>query len=103
MPIPRPEPVPKDVACSVCDLPWTDHKPSRGKVDVSECVRLLKAELARRPLTIWQPSAGGGGSIYTTPPSGPVLMNPASTINATITSISPRREDPPPQRAGVGA
>jgi hypothetical protein len=46
----KPEPVAKNVVCSLCDEPWSDHKPdSKGNVSTLECIRLLK----RRPKWNW--------------------------------------------------
>lgn len=43
---PRPEPVPMQVKCSVCAQDWDKHGDNPTVVD---CVRVLKAELAKRP------------------------------------------------------
>lgn len=44
-----PEPVAVTTICSVCGLSWSDH----GKEPTTDdCIRLLKAELANRPLTV---------------------------------------------------
>ncbi len=44
-----PEPVAVTTICSVCGLPWLDH----GKTPTTEdCIRLLKAELAKRPIQV---------------------------------------------------
>ena len=40
----KPEAVPSSLVCSVCGLPWPAHK----RKTVEECVRLLKAEVAKR-------------------------------------------------------
>jgi hypothetical protein len=45
----KPEAVPVNTICSVCGLPWHDHGEDPTTDD---CIRLLKAELARRPLTV---------------------------------------------------
>lgn len=55
----KPEPVPQSVICTACGISWDLHKPSRGKVTLSECVRLLRAELAKRPITTWTNSTVG--------------------------------------------
>lgn len=49
--MPRPEPVPQKVVCSLCGLPWDDHGFSDQEPDAAVCVKLLVAELeeARRP------------------------------------------------------
>jgi hypothetical protein len=48
----KPEPVAVTTICSVCGLPWQDH----GKDPTTEdCIRLLKDELASRPITAPQP------------------------------------------------
>lgn len=41
-----PQPVPTEVKCSECGLPWDGHG---DEPTLADCVRLLKAELARRP------------------------------------------------------
>lgn len=43
-----PKPVPRDVVCSECGLSWAKHELPGGMktMPLSECVRLLKAELA---------------------------------------------------------
>lgn len=43
-----PSPVPKQMVCSVCGLGWERHK--RRNHTMAECVELLKAELASRPV-----------------------------------------------------
>lgn len=41
----KPEAVPVNTICSVCGLPWSDH----GRdPNTDDCIRLLKAELAKR-------------------------------------------------------
>ena len=48
----KPEPVAVTTICSVCGLPWLNH----GKDPTTEdCIRLLKDELASRPITVPQP------------------------------------------------
>ena len=42
----KPRPVHLNVVCSECALPWDDHG---DKPTLSDCIGLLKAELARRP------------------------------------------------------
>ena len=50
----KPKPVPKTVVCSICDLPWEDHTKGRKTEPTADvCIRLLKAELAKRPY--WPP------------------------------------------------
>lgn len=46
-----PKPVPRDIVCSECGLPWARHELPQGArtMPLSECVRLLKADLASRP------------------------------------------------------
>ncbi len=40
--------LPPEVECDVCALDWTLHTPdAKGKVTLDECVRLLRAELAK--------------------------------------------------------
>jgi hypothetical protein len=44
-----PEPIAVSTICSVCGLSWHDH----GKDPTTDdCIRLLKAELAKRPITV---------------------------------------------------
>jgi|ERR1700677_49429 len=48
----KPEPVPVTTICSVCGLSWHDH----GKDPTTDdCIRLLKAELAKKPVTVPEP------------------------------------------------
>lgn len=43
-----PKPKPTNVVCDTCGLDWKQHKPTpKGTVPLSECVRLLKAEVAK--------------------------------------------------------
>lgn len=44
--IPTPEPVPKDLICSICDQPWSLHP---DDATVLDCVKLLKAKI---PITL---------------------------------------------------
>ena len=48
----KPEAVPVNTICSVCGLPWTDHG---NDPTTDDCIRLLKAELAKRVQVIPQP------------------------------------------------
>lgn len=49
-----PEPVAKETVCSLCGLDWDKH-PKKKSLTAEDCVKLLKAELARRPNPIvWQ-------------------------------------------------
>ena len=41
----KPVPMPIKIVCSECGLSWEKHE----KATLSECIRLLRAELARRP------------------------------------------------------
>jgi hypothetical protein len=51
----KPEPKPTNVVCTVCGLDWKAHEQNstaakkRTTVTLEDCVRVLKAELARRP------------------------------------------------------
>jgi hypothetical protein len=48
----KPEPVAVTTICSVCGLSWLGH----GKDPTTDdCIRLLKEELATRPITVPQP------------------------------------------------
>lgn len=48
----NPQPIVTSTVCSVCGLNWANHMPdASGEVSTLECVRLLKAEIARpRPV-----------------------------------------------------
>lgn len=47
-----PEPIALTTICSVCGLSWSDH----GETPTTDdCIRLLKAALAKKPTTIPQP------------------------------------------------
>lgn len=60
-----PKPVPREIVCSECGLPWDRHVLATGAktMSLAECVRLLKAELASRPAWTYTsntyPSMGG--------------------------------------------
>ena len=44
----QPKPKTVKVECDVCGQDWKLHKPdAKGKVGLDECVRLLKAEMAK--------------------------------------------------------
>lgn len=58
----KPEPVVIDTRCSLCNEKWESHGDSPTTLD---CIRLLRAELARRPQT-W--------TINQTPPAPAVPM-----------------------------
>lgn len=55
-----PEPRALNIVCSICGQPWDLHTKTNGDVPLTECVRLLKSELARRPRHF-------SGMTYTTP------------------------------------
>lgn len=75
--MPTPKPVPASTICSECGLPWQGHK---DKPTLETCVRLLKAELARRPKTstvVWP---------YATPYWAPsVTISTSTTLTRTRT------------------
>lgn len=48
----KPEPIAVTTICSVCGLLWLDHGEDPTTDD---CIRLLKAELAKKPITIPSP------------------------------------------------
>lgn len=52
--MPKPQPIPKSVICDQCGLDWGLHK----KATLTECVRLLKAELVKRPQWSWTQYSG---------------------------------------------
>lgn len=44
-----PKPKPTNIVCDTCGLDWKKHKENaKGTVPLTECVRLLKVELASR-------------------------------------------------------
>lgn len=49
----KPQPVVVTTICSECGLAWEAHG---DKPSTSDCIRLLKAELARRPTVITYPT-----------------------------------------------
>lgn len=59
-----PKPVPREIVCSECGLPWDRHVLATGArtMSLAECVRLLKAELASRPA--WTYTGGIGSVTY---------------------------------------
>lgn len=62
----KPEPVAKQTVCTACGLDWARHKPTRGRVNLSECVRLLKDELSKRP-SFTVSNMTTGGTVHTFP------------------------------------
>jgi len=50
--VPKPNPVHVNVICSECGLSWDAHGP---RPTLDDCVRLLRAELARRPVVVNHP------------------------------------------------
>jgi hypothetical protein len=61
--VPAPKPVVQRTVCSECGLDWDKHS---AKPSLADCVKLLKAELARRPNFSFQ-QLGGGGYTGVTP------------------------------------
>jgi hypothetical protein len=55
----KPTPVPKQTVCSVCGLDWERHAKRAPKIE--GCVKLLKEELAKRPLMNWGWNQAGTG------------------------------------------
>lgn len=87
----RPRPIVTQIKCSVCDLPWEQHKGHEDDtVKMSECVRLLKLELAQRPRPYisypWTYTYAGSGS-WGTPLKGAQWAIPTNTI--TVTTKTP--------------
>jgi hypothetical protein len=64
----KPKPIAKQVVCSECALPWDDHTKGR-KTDPTPdvCVRLLKAELAKRPrqMPYFSSASNAAGGTFT--------------------------------------
>lgn len=56
----KPKPIAKQVVCSECGLSWDAHTKGR-KTDPTPdvCIRLLKAELAKRPMYQWPGGISG--------------------------------------------
>jgi hypothetical protein len=66
-----PKPKTVKVDCDVCGLDWKQHKPdAKGKVTLDECVRLLKAELAKGRPWRWIQYHNTIGDYPTTEASG---------------------------------
>jgi hypothetical protein len=60
----KPKPVSKQVVCSECGLPWDEHTKGRKTDPTADvCVRLLRAELAKRP-RMWSNAASGTAVTY---------------------------------------
>jgi hypothetical protein len=72
--MPKPKPVPTLLSCSECGLAWERHE----KATKAECIRLLKADLAARPLTSWTTTTNATG--YT----------PAGVIRSVLESVDPQ-------------
>lgn len=54
-----PKPKHLNIVCTECGLPWDKHKAdAKGKVGLEECVRLLKAEVAKPKFYPYGFSAG---------------------------------------------
>lgn len=58
MPV-KPEPIPKQIVCSACGLDWEKHPKRKTGVVEADCIKLLRAELARRPVYNWNGQIGG--------------------------------------------
>jgi hypothetical protein len=54
--IEKPKPVVVTTICSICGENWAQHQEVDGEVSTLECVRLLKAKIASRPVTITYPT-----------------------------------------------
>ena len=54
--MPVPKPVPTRVVCSVCGLDWERHGEKPG---YEICIKLLKADLAKKPTGGYLVSTGG--------------------------------------------
>lgn len=98
----KPKPVPTDLECSLCGLPWDDH----GENPTAEtCIALLRAELAKVPAysppIIIRPYPQNPQWWWET---HPIMSDGVTQINLTSTgsSTGPQRiipgrddEDPP--------
>lgn len=60
----KPAPVAKFTVCSVCGLDWERHTKDRKTAPTADvCIRLLKDELAKRPVYQQFPFVSGGSAI----------------------------------------
>jgi len=89
-----PTPVPEQVVCSVCSLPWENHG---EEPQVDDCVRLLLAEVERLKLPIvgdWPmlPNLG-----WPTSPMVEWWRYPVTTTNTTTASLTIVPNDEPPE------
>lgn len=68
-----PKPKVVSTVCTECGLDWAKHKSdAKGVVKLDECVRLLKAALAAKPMTMYLPTyTGTTGTTFST--GGPNL------------------------------
>lgn len=59
----KPSPVSRLTVCSVCGLDWDRHTKDRKTAPTADvCIRLLKAELAKRPSYAQNPLFSGGST-----------------------------------------
>lgn len=88
----RPAPVVVTTVCSMCGLDWQRHG---SDPTTEDCIRLLKMELAHRPVTITLPVPYAQPVVYPTPvrpwPTGPTwTSNPPAITCDTATASIPR-------------
>lgn len=75
----KPTPVAKLTVCSVCGLDWERHTKDRKTAPTADvCIRLLKAELAKRPSYVQYPFLSSGGI------SGSGTFQNVTPINAAV-------------------
>ena len=72
----KPEPKTVSVVCSVCDQPWDKHG---AKPTLEDCVRLLKAELAKRSVYPRQ-FLGSGPNTHVLHPARGIPIGPDTQI-----------------------
>jgi hypothetical protein len=82
-----PQPIAVTTICSVCGLGWELHGPDPTTDD---CIKLLKAELARRPIVINRPYTVPVPAPYPVPypvrPWGPVWYGTGTQVTCQNTS-----------------
>lgn len=59
-----PKPIFKTCVCSECGLPWEDHTTKGRKTEptLDDCVRLLKAALAAKPMYSYPTVSGSSAN-----------------------------------------
>ena len=85
---PKPEPIAKNVVCSVCDCSWKEHDGHQdNNVSIKECIRLLKQKAIMKPYTYTY-----GGSWPTTTNADPYYLNVSTSEFFTETKDDPNKE-----------